>query len=50
MLGNNIFIKILFTGKNITKKTKNMHEEWTFTKSTIVPGPQWHITNIDKPH
>lgn len=48
--GNNIFVKILFAGKNITDKIKDMHEEWTFTKSTLNSGPEWHLTNIDRPH
>ncbi|GAB4168759.1 MAG: Tim44 domain-containing protein [Rickettsiaceae bacterium] len=49
MFGNNIFIKILFAGKNITQKIKNLHEEWTFTRSTINAGPEWYLTNIDRP-
>lgn len=48
--GNNIFVKILFAGKNITDKIKDMHEEWTFTKSTLNSSPGWHLTNIDRPH
>lgn len=47
--GNNIFVKILFAGKNITNKIKDLHEEWTFTKSTLSSGPEWHLTNIDRP-
>jgi len=49
MFGNNIFVKILFAGKNITDKIKDMHEEWTFTKSTLNSSPAWHLTNIDRP-
>lgn len=49
MFGNNIFVKILFAGKNITEKVKEMHEEWTFTKSSISAGSEWHLTNIDRP-
>lgn len=49
MFGNNIFVKILFAGKNITNKIKDMHEEWTFTKSTLNSGPEWYLTNIDRP-
>ncbi|MCA0254702.1 MAG: hypothetical protein LCH20_04430 [Proteobacteria bacterium] len=49
MFGNNVFIKILFAGKNITKKIKNMHEEWTFTKSANNNGNEWFLTNIDRP-
>lgn len=49
MFGNNIFVKILFAGKNITNKIADMHEEWTFTKSTLNSGPEWYLTNIDRP-
>jgi len=49
MFGNNIFVKILFTGKNITNKVKEMHEEWTFTRSSLSSGSEWHLTNIDRP-
>ncbi len=49
MFGNNIFIKILFVGKNITNKIKDLHEEWTFTKSSIGNGNEWYLTNIDRP-
>ena len=49
MFGNNIFVKILFAGQNITDKIKDMHEEWTFTKSLLNKSPQWHLTNIDRP-
>jgi predicted lipid-binding transport protein (Tim44 family) len=49
LFGNNIFIKILFAGKNITDKVKEMHEEWTFTKSALNSSPEWHLTNIDRP-
>jgi predicted lipid-binding transport protein (Tim44 family) len=49
LFGNNIFIKILFAGKNITDKVKEMHEEWTFTKSALNISPKWHLTNIDRP-
>jgi predicted lipid-binding transport protein (Tim44 family) len=49
MFGNNIFVKILFAGKNVTDKIKDMHEEWTFTKSILNSNPAWHLTNIDRP-
>ena len=49
LFGNNIFIKILFAGKNITSKVKEMHEEWTFTKSALNNSSQWQLTNIDRP-
>ena len=47
--GNNVFVKVLFSGKNITNKIKELHEEWTFTKSTLSNSPEWHLTNIDRP-
>jgi len=49
MFGHNIFIKVLFDGKNITSKMNNIHEEWTFTKSTLSSDASWHLTNIDRP-
>ena len=49
MFGNNVFVKILFAGKNITDKIKDMHEEWTFTKSILNSSSAWHLTNIDRP-
>ncbi len=48
MFGNNIFIKILFTGEDALSKQKNLHDEWTFTKSTINSSPNWHLSNIDR--
>lgn len=45
--GNNIFVKILFAGDNITSKIKLFREEWTFTKSTLKFGPEWYLSNID---
>lgn len=47
--GNNLFIKILFSGKDITDKIQDFHEEWTFTKSTLNSDNDWHLTNIDRP-
>ncbi|MBP9778562.1 MAG: Tim44/TimA family putative adaptor protein [Rickettsiaceae bacterium] len=49
LFGNNIFIKVLFTGNNITDKIKNLQEEWTFSKSTLSSDPTWYLTNIDRP-
>lgn len=40
MFGNNAFIKILFS-KDAFK------EEWTFTKNTNEPGPNWLVSNIN---
>ncbi len=45
--GNNIFIKILFSGKNLTNNIENLQEEWTFTKSVLDSSPKWHLSNID---
>ena len=50
MFGNNIFIKILFTGRNVSSAIENLKEEWTFTRSLIQSTPDWYLTNIDKPH
>lgn len=49
MFGNNAFIKILFSGENITSNIKNFREEWTFSKSLINSGPDWYLNNIDRP-
>jgi predicted lipid-binding transport protein (Tim44 family) len=49
MFGNNIFVKVLFIGKNITDKIKDLHEEWTFTKSALSTSPEWYLSNIDRP-
>ncbi|RTK92724.1 MAG: hypothetical protein EKK61_02925 [Rickettsiales bacterium] len=48
MFGNNIFIKILFIGENVLSKQKNLHDEWTFTKSNINSSPNWYLSNIDR--
>lgn len=48
LFGNNVFVKVLFAGKNITSKVKNLREEWTFAKNALVAGPEWYLTNIDK--
>lgn len=48
MFGNNIFIKILFTGDDVLSKHKNLHDEWTFTKSIISSSPNWYLSNIDR--
>jgi predicted lipid-binding transport protein (Tim44 family) len=49
MFGNNAFIKILFSGSDITNKIVNLNEEWTFSKSLNQSGPDWYLTNIDRP-
>ncbi|MCC8371269.1 MAG: hypothetical protein LN568_00635 [Rickettsia endosymbiont of Pseudomimeciton antennatum] len=45
---NNIFIKVLFTGENITSKIKNMQEEWTFSRSLISKNTDWFLTNVNR--
>lgn len=47
--GNTVFIKVLFRGKNIVSNISNFSEEWTFSKSIINAGPEWYLTNIDRP-
>ena len=47
--GNTVFVKILFTGKNITSKAGNFREEWTFSKSSNSSGSEWYLANIDRP-
>jgi predicted lipid-binding transport protein (Tim44 family) len=49
MFGNNVFVKVLFYGKQITSKMKELNEEWTFTKNVNVDSPNWHLTNIGRP-
>jgi predicted lipid-binding transport protein (Tim44 family) len=46
--GNNIFIKVIFSGKNITKKIKDLQEEWTFSRSAISSDLVWYLMNIDR--
>lgn len=50
LFGNNVFVKILFTGQNVTNKIKNLHEEWSFTKTLLDNSSTWYLTNIDRPH
>lgn len=47
--GNNLFIKILFTAKELFKSQKNFAEEWTFSRSSLTDKPNWYLTNIDRP-
>ena len=50
MFGNNAFVKVIFTGDNVTDKISNLHEEWTFTKNLLSSyGPEWYLSNIDRP-
>lgn len=48
MFGNNIFARVLFTGKNVTSKMTKFSEEWTFTKSVLSDSPNWYLTNVDR--
>lgn len=48
MFGNNVFVKLLFTGTNVTSNIDILHEEWTFCKNLIASGPDWYLTNIDR--
>lgn len=48
--GNNVFIKILFIGKNILKNNDKFQEEWTFSKNSLDSTPNWYLNNIDKSH
>jgi len=47
MFGNNAFVKILFTGNKITSKIAHLKEEWTFIKNVSLPGPDWHLSNVE---
>jgi len=47
VFGNSVFIKVLFSGKNMLSNMPSLSEEWTFTKSAIQAGNQWHLTNVD---
>lgn len=48
--GNNVFIKILFIGKNILKNNDHFQEEWTFSKNSLESSPNWYLNNIDRSH
>lgn len=47
MFGNNIFIKLLFTGSGVLEKIENLNEEWTFSKRIDSNTPNWYLTNIN---
>ncbi len=44
---NNVFIKVLFTGKKITDKMNSLQEEWTFSRRLMSKDVNWFLTNID---
>lgn len=45
---NNIFMKVLFTGKQITNKMDSFKEEMTFSRSLISMEVNWFLTNVDR--
>lgn len=47
VFGNNVFIKVLFVGNNITDKIRSLHEEWTFSRSALSTDSSWYLANID---
>jgi len=48
LFGNNVFIKVLFTGKNVLTRMKDLNEEWTFSRSLNDQGVDWFLTNINQ--
>lgn len=44
--GNNVFIKVLFSGLNITGKIAKLTEEWTFSKR-LDNTPNWYLSNVE---
>lgn len=41
IFGNNVIIKVLFSGAGID------NSEWTFIKSALSEGPNWYLSNIE---
>jgi predicted lipid-binding transport protein (Tim44 family) len=48
MFGNNVFIKLLFQGKNVVDKIESLKEEWTFTRNVNTTDTDWFLSNIEK--
>ncbi|MCC8418732.1 MAG: Tim44 domain-containing protein [Rickettsia endosymbiont of Glossina mortisans submortisans] len=48
MFGNNIFIKLLFQGKNVVDKIEDLKEEWTFTRNANTKEVDWFLSNIER--
>ncbi|MFY9590117.1 Tim44/TimA family putative adaptor protein [Rickettsia endosymbiont of Halotydeus destructor] len=48
MFGNNVFIKLLFQGKNVVDKLENLKEEWTFTRSINTSDVDWFLSNVER--
>lgn len=47
MFGNNVFIKVLFLGKNIVSNFPSISEEWTFSRNTNTNSRTWYLSNIE---
>lgn len=45
---NNVFIKVLFSGKKITSKIDFLKEEWTFSRNLISNEINWFLTNVER--
>ncbi|WP_316354051.1 TIM44-like domain-containing protein [Candidatus Trichorickettsia mobilis] len=48
MFGNNVFIKVVFNGTEVTDNIANLYEEWTFSKSLIAMNNNWYLNNIER--
>ncbi|MFV9929539.1 MAG: Tim44/TimA family putative adaptor protein [Rickettsia endosymbiont of Haemaphysalis japonica] len=48
IFGNNIFIKLLFQGKNVVDKIEDLKEEWTFTRNANTKEVDWFLSNIER--
>lgn len=46
--GNNVFITLEFSGKNVINNDDSFSEEWTFTKNVTHTSPNWYLSNIDR--
>ena len=44
VFGNNVMVKVKFSSKDRDVVTEKF---WTFSKSAIVAGPEWYLSNID---
>lgn len=47
MFGNNAFVKVLFSGKDIVSAINNISEEWTFSRNTNSQSLTWYLSNIE---
>ena len=48
IFGNNVIIKVVFSGKGVTTGMKLLRHEWTFCKSALSQGPNWYLCNMDE--